>query len=225
MKRILLLTILLIGASRSPGAVIYSGLKNIPIPTNFIGVYVDIDNGSFSSSPSFGWDVNFFFGGVGFAASTSFQPARGGTGNEGTVYNYALTDGINGSLHYAGAMETGSGDHLGPGVNQFHNGVEGYLGFKFTKNDNSGPYYGWMRLTLTANTPGGVISDWAWEGAGTAIPVGSVPEPGSMTLLALGAMGAVLRRRRRSVVRRTFGPTFPSPMPISPTHPVWSPTR
>ena len=187
MKPILLLTILLIGAPRSPGTVIYSGLRNILIPNNFSGVYVDIDNGSFSSSPNVGWDVNFFFGGVGIATSTYFQPARSGAGNEYTAYNYDLTNGIDGSLLYAGAKETGSSNHLGAGVNQFHNGVEGYLGFKFTKNDNSGPYYGWMRLTLTANTPGGVISDWAWEGAGTAIPVGatsSVPEPSSMTLLA-----------------------------------------
>ncbi len=196
MKRHFLFTLQLTAAPLAHGAVTYSGLQNIPIPTNFDGVYVDIDNGSISTTPSAGWDVNFFFGGLGIAASTYFQPARVGTRIEDTVVEYELTDGINGSLLFAGAQETGSSDHLGPGVNQFHDGVEGYVGFMFTKNDNSGPYYGWMRVTLTANTPGGVISDWAWEDSGAAISAGVVPEPGGVTLLVLGAMGMVLRRRR-----------------------------
>lgn len=177
------------------GALVYSGLQNIPIPATFDGVYVDIDNGNTSTSTITGWDVNFFFGGVGLGASSTFQPARDGTGVMDTVLKYALNDLIDGSLLYAGAVETGSSDHLGPAPTQFQDGAQGYLGFKFTKNDSSGPYYGWMRVTLTANTAGAFIHDWAWEDSGNAILAGA-PEPGRTMLLLPALAGAVLRRRR-----------------------------
>ena len=177
MKLLFPLISMLLMVASAHSAVIYSGLQNIPIPTTFDGVYVDIDNGSTSTSTIIGWDVNIFFGGVGLGGSTDFQPARIGTGNMDTVLKYALNDVIDGSLLYSSG-ETGSSDHLGMAGN-FQDGVEGYLGFQFTKNDSSGPYYGWMRLTLTANTPGGVISDWAWDDSGAGILAGSlVPEPG-----------------------------------------------
>lgn len=192
MKSSLLLALLLAFASLTQAAVIHSGAQNILIPTTFDGVYVDIDSGNTSTSPILGWDVNLFFGGVGIAGSTRFQPARMGTGNMDTVLKYALNDLIDGSLLYAGAQETGSSDHLGA-LGNFQDGVEGFLGFRFTKNDASGPFYGYMRVTLTANTPGGMIHDWAWEDSGLAI---MIPEPGRAVLLLLGGMVGVLRRRR-----------------------------
>jgi hypothetical protein len=192
MKRSFLLALLLAFASLTQAAVIHSGAQNILIPTTFDGVYVDIDTGNTSTSPILGWDVNFFFGGVGIGASTVFQPARMGTGNMATVLRYALLDVIDGSLLYAGAEETGSSDHLSAPGN-FQDGVEGYLGFRFTKNDSSGPYFGYMRVTLTGNTPGGIIHDWAWEDSGLAI---MIPEPGRAVLLLLGGIVGVVRRRR-----------------------------
>jgi len=48
--------------------VIYSGVQDIPIPTDFAGVYLDPDTGAT------GWDINPFFGGVGIANSAAFQP-------------------------------------------------------------------------------------------------------------------------------------------------------
>lgn len=194
------------------GAVIYSGLQNIAIPTTFDGVYLDIDNGHISTSTILGWDVNFFFGGVGIAASTGFQPARMSTSNESTVLKYALNDAIDGSLNYAGAQETGSGDHLGMAGN-FQNGVQGYLGFKFTKNNSSGPYYGWMRVTLTANTSGALIHDWAWEDSGAFILAGAmVPEPGRALMILAGLAVACLRRKRGP------GPIAQTRVPAGGTH-------
>lgn len=186
---------LLFGTWPSLGAVVYSGPQNIPIPTTFDGVYVDIDNGNTSASVITGWDINPFFGGVGIGGSMAFQPARAGTGNMDTMLKYALNDVIDGSLLYSSG-ETGSSDHLGPGATQFQDGVEGYLGFKFTDNLNTGTYYGWMRLTLTANTSGGMIHDWAWEDSGSFILVGT-PEPGRTTLVLTGLYAAGLKRRRK----------------------------
>lgn len=178
-------------------AVIYSGIQNIPIPTTFDGVYVDIDNASTSTSVITGWDINPFFGGYGIAASAAFQPARIGTGNADTILNYALNDLIDGSLLYSSG-ETGSSDHVGGGAGQFTAGSEGYIGFKFTKNDSSGPYYGWMRVTLTVNTSGGFIHDWAWDDTGAGILVGAlgIPEPSRVLLVLLGLCGIVGRRKR-----------------------------
>lgn len=179
----------------APAAIIYSGLQHIPIPTDFDGVYLDIDTGAHSSSTILGWDVNLFFGGLGLGGNTPFQPARVGTGNMDTVLRYALNDYIDGSLLYS-TGETGSSDHLGAPGN-FQDGVEGYLGFKFSTNSNSGPYYGWMRLTLTANTAGAFIHDWAWDTTGAGVFVGVlVPEPGRTTLVLAAAMIVLFRRRR-----------------------------
>jgi hypothetical protein len=80
----------LLFATSAPAAVIYSGLVDIPIPTTFNGVYLDIGQAPSTpsdSSPTIlvdsytvgysepaSWDVNFFFGGIGIAYSDTFQP-------------------------------------------------------------------------------------------------------------------------------------------------------
>jgi hypothetical protein len=51
-------------------AIIYSGLQNIAIPTTFDGIYLDVDTGATSTSTIGGWDVNFFFGGIGIGGIT-----------------------------------------------------------------------------------------------------------------------------------------------------------
>lgn len=80
----------LLFSTSAQAAVIYSGVVEIPIPTTFNGVYLDI--GQAPSTPSnnsptvlpdsytvgytqpASWDVNFFFGGIGIAYSDTFQP-------------------------------------------------------------------------------------------------------------------------------------------------------
>jgi len=72
------------------GAVVYSGIQNIPIPTTFDGIYINLDNSATSGSTILGWDINPFFGGTGMANSTTFQPARTGTGNTGSCHSIEL---------------------------------------------------------------------------------------------------------------------------------------
>ena len=178
-------------------AIIYSGLRNIVIPTTFDGIYLDVDTGATSTSTITGWDVNFFFGGIGIGGSAAFQPARRVTGNldtsMDTIRLFDLYDLIDDTLAFS-IGETGSSDHLGSPGN-FQDGVEGFLGFKFIQNNLSGPFYGYMRLTLTANTPGAMIHDWAWDNTGGTLQV-SVPEPTRALLFALGLIALLCRRRR-----------------------------
>jgi hypothetical protein len=181
----------------APAAVIYSGLQNIPIPTNLTGIYLNVDTGATASSTFTGWDVNFFFGGAGIANSLLFQPARTGSNNLDAIVRFDAGQFINGSLTYS-TGSGGSGDpnnHLGAGSNQFQVGTPAYLGFRFTTDASSGPYFGWMQVVLTNDTPGGMIVDWAYEDTGAPIVAGA-PEPGRGLLLVAGLMTLGLRRRR-----------------------------
>ena len=167
MKRLLPVPAALLIMTLPPvhAAVIYSSLQNIVIPTDFTGIYLDLDTGFTGTSESTGWDINPFFGGVGVANSPAFQPARIGTGTTDQILG--LTVGV--TVDVARLFSTGYGgsqSHLGM---QFTAGQEGYLGFKFTNNAATGTYYGWMRVSFTANAAGAVIKDWAYENGGTAI--------------------------------------------------------
>jgi hypothetical protein len=96
-------------ATSAPAAVIYySGVVNIPIPTTFNGVYLDIAAQTSATPPNesssiqtdsytvgynqpSSWDVNFFFGGIGIAYSDTFQPFVDDTvGNRSQILNVAM---------------------------------------------------------------------------------------------------------------------------------------
>ncbi|MEZ6097196.1 MAG: PEP-CTERM sorting domain-containing protein [Pirellulaceae bacterium] len=83
--------------------------------------------------------------------------------------------------------------------------VTGFMGIRM--GPNSGDAYGWIQLSLQANSFGQPTSmtvvDWAYENSGAPIlagDIGAVPEPGTAGILALGALaaGAVGIRRRRT---------------------------
>jgi hypothetical protein len=194
MKRLVAILALLLAVPLS-AEIVNSGLQDITIPNDFAGVYLDIDTGLTNTAEFAGWDINVFFGGVGIGGSPDFQPCRVGVESTDTILCLNSGDVVDGSRLYATGYN-GSQDHLGAPGN-FQDGQKGFLGFSFMKNGGTGPYYGWMSLTLTANTPGGVIHEWAWENTGAAITVPTaVPEPGSALLIAC-AGGLLLKRKRR----------------------------
>ena len=81
----------------------------------------------------------------------------------------------------------------------FNVGDPAFIGFQFDAGD--GIQYGWAEVTLeTGGDNPFTIERFAFGSAGEAVAVGqtvSVPEPSSLGLLALGAVGVLSTRRRK----------------------------
>lgn len=199
----LITSLLLAGATSAPGAIVLLAHQNIPIPTSFFGVSVDLESGATETDFDgiVGGDANFVLGGGGItndadrsAAIPSWQPLRTGPSNTDALRNLGIGEVVDaGSSSYS----TGFGGSGDPNSHfpEFTPGTPGYIGFSLVL-DNNDVVYGWMSVTLQDNNaPGGLIHGWAYENSGGPISVG-VPEPSS-ALLALIALGGFALRRRR----------------------------
>ena len=194
------------------GTVYYSGLKNIAIPTDFTGIYLNIDNGLTGVMEFTGWDINPFFGGFGIGNSASFQPVRTGSANESPIRALGFGAAVAATSLSFSSGQGGSSAHLGGGANQFGLGQEAYLGFRFSTDGNAGPFYGWMRVVLTANTSGGFIKDWAYESTGLGTLTGNVLQ----TAPVAGVAGTTLSGGSGQIA--TLGPLAgPSALAITKT--------
>lgn len=226
-QRIALALTLACSCVSAPGALTYSGVVNIPIPTTFEGVYLNLDSGDSSTGdsssgtadansftvgamPVSGWDVNFFFGGIGMAHAASFQPFRDDASDnlsrmlwvaEGTLVDAAsvaantLTLGGFGGSGQANGSAVGE-SHFGVGPDFFTSGSLGFIAFVL--NPDTTPQYGWMKVTLDSGGGPGVIHEWAYSS--DSIVVGEViPEP-SVLWLCGGALAGLLTfgRNRKS---------------------------
>ncbi len=200
----LLATSLSLGlAGRGSAVVIWTSNVDIPIPTTFDGVYLDLDTGggggsvASGTSPFAGADANLFFGGfvVGNDADSgsaipAWQPVRLAADDASTVANIPF-GGLIGPASPRGDSFGGSFDHLG---GEFTAGTPGYLGFSIDSGGET--LYGWMLVTLNTNPEEGIIHSWAIQNNGDAIPAG-VPEPTTTLLAILGLGGLAISRRRR----------------------------
>ncbi|MGL5017114.1 MAG: hypothetical protein ACRDBP_03190 [Luteolibacter sp.] len=188
-----------LAALSSQAAIVYSGLKDFTITSDFDGIYLDVDAGALVGTEAVGWDINPFFGGEGIANSPAFQPVRTSSALYAPVVNLTTSQSVGASSVF-GSGFGGSGDpvsHVGTSPSQFVSGVEGYLGFKLTTNANAGPYYGWMRVVFSNTGGTGLIRDWAYDNTGGDIAISAVPEISYATLPLICAGSLMLRRRRK----------------------------
>lgn len=192
---------LLVSMPHLPGAVIYSGLQDIPVPNDPAGLWFNIATGATSSTEPGSWNtapwLNLFFGGTAIGNDDLLLPVITGLDQ---VVNLTMGTLIDSSQTYP-AAESGSSTHVGTGAGQFPQGAEGLLGCKFQLTTGGPIKYGWVRVVIQ-NTGPGAIRDWAYEGddavgiqagfTGTAL----VPEPARAMLLASGFLVLLVRRQR-----------------------------
>ncbi|MEM9079184.1 MAG: PEP-CTERM sorting domain-containing protein [Verrucomicrobiota bacterium] len=144
----------------------------------------------FNFSSAFG-NAAAAFGGIDGAS------VAGNVAGSFSIYISNLSPGINiSTLTFGNGLGTFAGAY-GQTQSQFSTAGTAYFAFRF--DAGSGSQLGWARLTMD----GGpfhtfTLEEFAFAGVNESLSVGQVPEPGSLGLLALGASGVLLNRRRKN---------------------------
>jgi hypothetical protein len=181
-------------AGSAEAAVIYSGTQNISI-AQFNSLNLDIDGDAQGDLLL----KNYVFGGRNYQGATvNFFPGKMVTFNSGflayvTALNAGFTVDSSALGNFTGSMAYGAAN---PNA-QFNSASGKFIGLQFPSGTNN--YNAWVRVDVN-NTAGSFnVVDWAYENV-PGVGIVTVPEPvASLGLLAAGAAGvAVLRRRRAS---------------------------
>ena len=195
------------GVNSSEASIHYSGtlnqVFNAPASSTVFGTFA-LNNGAVlrfahtratTSHPSSHGQALFRIQGA--AVANSFLGLASGP------YRYPFKLASNVNLNGAAPFITHNGSYFCyPGIPQwFHQQLlvepsTGFIGFRF--NGGSGLQFGWARITMTG-APGNAFTlvDYAWGDAGDQISTGQIPEPGSLALLAVGAVGLLAWRKQR----------------------------
>lgn len=175
---------------------------NQPIPLNIDGLYIKIDTQQFSGTAMAGWDINPY-GATSlnfFASSTAPNPAstyvrtQAAGGPSGLALGY-LVDGSSPFVNNTTAVISSANVPAnGWALNSLN-----YFGFRFHNNTTNAINFGYGVMQVGATATARTLVSLHYENSGAGINVGAVPEPGTLGLLALGAVGLVASRRRRTV--------------------------
>ncbi|CAN5386861.1 hypothetical protein BH09PLA1_BH09PLA1_23580 [soil metagenome] len=196
-------------ANQAEAAVVYSGTQNIAIPATVAGSYFNLITGTGGTTSAFaGWDINPYRGTAQGGSTRMYLKQTAGQLSR-VVVNLAAD---NGALPLAFG-DTIDGTRTLSGVNSFlitTTGAAGsaqaggtvFFGVQFWNETTLAQNFGWVRMNLITPVPAVnstlmTLVDWAYDNTGAGITAGAgVPEPGSLGLLAAGAVGLLSWRRR-----------------------------
>jgi len=190
-----------VGATEVAQGAIVQVTPGVPIviPDNIDGVYMNVLNGATGSSGGAvaGWDINpYTAGAVGTGGlnlwgptTTTWFPSDGVINGN---YNLAIGTVIGGPS--TGFFRPGGGHNVGPQMNV--NSDLNCLGYRFTNEATGGIHFGWIRLQVGATASTRAIVSYGYDDTPDTPIACGIPEPSSLGLLALGALGLASRRRR-----------------------------
>lgn len=196
-----------VGATQSAdAAIVHSGIVNINVPSTTSGIYLNVVTGVSATTPagSVGWDLNpWSSSGLSVWTNNGANPAA----SDGTVINAAggssatLTDNLPAGFIIDGTSTYGrtAGSEVSGPTALLVNSSNNIVGFRFWNEAGSSIHFGWVRFS-TGTTLGAqprAVVEYAYESTpNTGIAAGAIPTPGSLALLAVGALGLAGRRRR-----------------------------
>ena len=179
-------------------AIVYSGVVNYNIPSTTAGIYLNVVTGVTAITPAGapGWDLNPW-------SSSGFQiwANNAASPNDGVLQNFTggssatLVDNIPVGTSVDGTWSYGRSSNIettGPTAFLL-NSSNNIFGFRFL-NEGTGAYnFGWARVSLAATYQGQprTLVEYAYENTGAPILAGAIPEPSTLALLSVMAVGAI----------------------------------
>ncbi|HEY2799220.1 MAG TPA: hypothetical protein VGI85_01385 [Chthoniobacterales bacterium] len=179
--------------------VVNSGVVNINIPSTTAGIYLNVQNGVFATTPGGapGWDLNLWSSsGLEIWGNNSADP----TGSNGVLDNFpggssaTLVDNIpigsvvNSSFTF-GQVDS-SVETTGPTAFVL-NSNQNYFGFRFFNEATGQTDFGYGQISLSSTLAGQprLLVQYSYDNMGNPITV--VPEPTTFALFAFMAVGAL----------------------------------
>ena len=166
------------------GAIVYSGLVNINIPSTTAGIYINVVTGAFATTPGGapGWDINPWSAtAFNVWANNAAGPNDGIVGNSPCGTSATLVDNLPNSTIVDGSwtfLRTNSSETTGPTAFTL-NSSNNYVGFRFFNEATGQVNFGWAHFHLSA-TPGAqprTLIDYAYENTGAPISIGPLTPP------------------------------------------------
>lgn len=183
-----------LGAADTTAAIQYSGIYNIGITQ---GYSFNLDLDAAGATPDIQLKNYAWYGGNYQGATVNYFPGQVVGFNNGLAYASALSFGASIDAGTVGPSFYGSLAYGAANPNaEFNNATDAYIGLSFPIAGQT--HFGWIRVDIDNAAGTFLIKDWAYEDvAGQGIAAGAVPEPGALSLLAVGASGVLAMRRRK----------------------------